>query len=103
MVPSDYAIDLRVRYAREMFELPSPQVIPGPRSHPISSILKKADYIDSLSRKPLKPTGQPPSGAWGFFEQGIVLGFVFYVLPITTLTLSGAGYVAWKGFQILRT
>ncbi|KAH7384682.1 hypothetical protein BKA66DRAFT_388391, partial [Pyrenochaeta sp. MPI-SDFR-AT-0127] len=80
--PLDFPTNLRVRYTRDMFEVPSPQVVPGVRSHFASTIFKKANFIDAVARKPLKPTGQPPSGAWGFFEQGMVIGAFFYLLPI---------------------
>lgn len=97
--PVDYPINLRMRYPRAMFEVPSPQVVPGPRSHLISSIVKKAAFIDALSRKPLKPTGQPKAGAWGFFEQGMVIGLFTYLLPIAFTVLGGTWWMVYKGWQ----
>ncbi|KAJ0104002.1 hypothetical protein J7T55_009666 [Diaporthe amygdali] len=98
MAPKDYPTSLRTRYTREMFELPSPEVVPGPRSHLISSLLDKADSFDQVAQKPLKPTDQLPSGAWGFFEQGIILGAIVYILPTVGLMTYGLGYVGWIGY-----
>ncbi len=84
-----------------MFEMPSPQIVASPKSHPVSTILQKADFIDKIAQKPLKPTGQALSGAWGFFEQGIVLGALVYLLPIVSVSTFGVGYAAWKGYQVL--
>lgn len=98
MVPKGYPTNLRTRYTCEMFELPSPEVVPGPMSHLVSSLLEKADSFDQVAQKPLKPTDQLPSGAWGFFEQGIILGAIVYILPTVGIMTYGLGYVGWIGY-----
>ncbi|KAH7125486.1 hypothetical protein B0J11DRAFT_580030 [Dendryphion nanum] len=100
--PFDYPINLQQRYTHDMFEIPSPQIVPSARSHLTSTILKKASFIDSIARKPLKDMGQPPSGAWGFFEQGIVIGAFTYLLPMIGITITGFGYVLWKCYWNIR-
>lgn len=98
MVPKDYSTNLRTRYKREMFELPSPEIVPGPNSHLVSHLLDKVDLFDQVAQKSLKPTGQPESGAWGFFEQGIILGATVYILPVLGAMLFGVGYAGWTGY-----
>lgn len=100
--PIDYPINLRTRYTHAMFERPSPQVTPGPKSHLVSSIIKQAAFIDTVARKELKPTGQPKAEAWGFFEVGMALGFFTHTLPIALGVLGGTGWAVWKGIQMLR-
>lgn len=46
---------------------------------------------------PLRPTGQGPGTAVGFFEQGIIVGAVFIVFPIVSLV----GYASWCGVRFL--
>lgn len=82
-----------------MFETPSPQMTLGPRSHLMSTIFKKAAFIDKVAQRPLKPTGQAPSGAWGFFEQGIIIGALVYLLPIVGISTAGIGLAFWKGLH----
>ena len=55
--------------------------------------------IDMIGQKPLRPIDQPPSGAWGFFEQGMVLGALVYLLPIVGMTVGGTVFAIWKGYQ----
>lgn len=71
----------------------------GPRSHLMSTIFKKAAFIDKVAQRPLKPTGQAPSGAWGFFEQGIIIGALVYLLPIVGISTAGIGLAFWKGLH----
>lgn len=85
-----------------MFELPSPEAVVGPKSHLISHLLEKADSFDQVARRPLKPTGQPESGAWGFFEQGIILGAMVYILPVMGMMTFGVGYAGWTGLNTWR-
>lgn len=54
-------------------------------------------YKQSL--QPLKPTGQPKEGDRNFFVQGLMIGFVFLVLPIVTGTIMGGVYVACKVYS----
>jgi hypothetical protein len=103
MAPKDYPTNLSNRYAREMFELPSPEAVPGPRTRFVSRLLVEADALDQVAQRPLKPTGQPESGAWGFFEQGIVLGAIMYILPVMGVVTAGLGYAGWTGYCTWRT
>lgn len=75
--------------------------MPPPKPHMVSTVFQEADHIDQIAQRPLKPTGQPVAGAWGFFEQGIWLGALVYVLPLISLSTFGVGYAAWKGYQRL--
>ncbi|PSN64645.1 hypothetical protein BS50DRAFT_557292 [Corynespora cassiicola Philippines] len=99
MAPPQYPANLRMRYTRDMFEEPSPQVVPGSRSHPVSTIFGKASFLVDLAQRPLKPTGQPPSGAWGFFEQGIIIGAIVYLLPMVGAVTCGIAYTGWTGYK----
>lgn len=101
-VPVGQPIVLATRYTRTMLELPSPQITVGPRTHLASTITSgpvKADWLVSIAQKPLKPTGQPKSGAWGFFEQGIILGALVYTLPLLAASLFGVGYAGLLGYR----
>jgi hypothetical protein len=76
-----------------MFSSPCPQFISSPAPLPDSSKLK------DLTSKQLKPTGQRPGHALGFFEQGILLGLgsaALVVLPIIGWGLFTAGKYGWK-------
>lgn len=67
-----------------MFSAPCPQFITPQTSLPLPSKLKE------LALKPLKPIGQRPGHAIGFFEQGILLGLgstAIVVLPLLGWTL----------------
>ncbi|KAK5064587.1 hypothetical protein LTR84_000420 [Exophiala bonariae] len=100
--PIGYPVSLRTRYSASMFEYPSPQFAVGPRSHLASRILAgptKSAWLMGIAQKPLKPTGQPPPGAWGFFEQGMVIGALVYLLPILSVSLFGAGYASIWGYR----
>lgn len=93
-----YPVQLDLRFTREMFEQCSPEIAPGERFHPISRTVSYggsavgAKMLAALS-KPLKPTGQAPAGAWGFFDQGIILGAVVYLLPLAAASVAGAAYM----------
>lgn len=102
MAPRDYPTNLRIRYTREMFELPSPEIMPGSSSHFVSRLVETADSLDRASQADLKTTGQPESGAWGFFEQGIVLGLIVYILPMVGVTV-GVASAGWMGYFMERT
>ncbi|KAI8938471.1 hypothetical protein NX059_004363 [Plenodomus lindquistii] len=99
--PLNYPANLRLRYTRDMFEIPSPEIVPGDRPHMASKILKAAAFVDSVAMKPLKPTGQPKAEAWGFFETGMMIGAFVYIIPAIALTISGVSYGAWKGYKHL--
>ncbi len=93
-----YPVQLDLRFTREMFEQSSPEIAPGERFHSISRTVSYggsavgAKMLAALS-KPLKPTGQAPAGAWGFFDQGIILGAVVYLLPLAAASVAGAAYM----------
>ena len=62
-----------------MFSAPRPQFITSPAPLPSPAQLKE------LALQPLKPTGQRPGHAIGFFEQGVFLGLgstALVVLPL---------------------
>lgn len=85
-----------------MFEYPSPQITKASRSHLASKILNnptQAAMLLSIAQKPLKPTGQKPPGATGFFEQGMILGALVYLLPLISVSLFGIGYVGLSGYR----
>ncbi|KAL3464458.1 hypothetical protein BJX64DRAFT_286268, partial [Aspergillus heterothallicus] len=102
--PEGYPVQLDLRYTRKMFERPSPEIVPGERFHPISRTIfygespVGAKMLAALS-KPLKPTGQAPAGAWGFFDQGVILGAAVYLLPMTVACVAGAAYMGVLGYQ----
>jgi hypothetical protein len=85
-----------------MFEYPSPQITKNARSYLASAILNnptQAAKLLSLAGKPLRPTGQPPAGAIGFFEQALILSAFMYVLPIIGVSLFGIGYAGVFGYR----
>lgn len=89
-----------------MFEEPSPEIVPGERFHPISNTVSYAESPDgarllAAMSKPLKPTGQAPAGAWGFFDQGIILGAIVYLIPLTVASVTGAAYMGVWGYRKL--
>ncbi|EMC98757.1 hypothetical protein BAUCODRAFT_154494 [Baudoinia panamericana UAMH 10762] len=101
VAPKRYATRVDVRYAREMFEYPSPQIVGNEKSRKASSLIKlckagKPPRVLATSLSPLKPTGQPPAGAWDFFGVGVVVGATVYLLPIVVgslaLTITGTYY-----------
>jgi hypothetical protein len=51
----------------------------------------KLRLLEQKAANPLKGTGQGPGTAIGFFEQGIVVGALFIVLPV----ISAVGYSTW--------
>jgi aldehyde dehydrogenase (NAD+) len=97
MAPEPYPTDLKHRYSRDMFDFLCPEVVPGPGTRLVSRLLVETNSFEQAVGKPLKPTGQPESGAWGFFEQGIILGAIVYILPAMGAMAFGLGYAVWKG------
>lgn len=53
------------------------------------------DRLQAEAGRPLRPTGQGPGTAIGFFEQGIMVGAVFIVLPVISLI----GYGSWYAIR----
>ncbi|KAI4730370.1 hypothetical protein E4T49_01692 [Aureobasidium sp. EXF-10728] len=97
--PVGYPVRPELRYVREMFEEPSPQIVPGAKVHAASSVWKlrntpRSAAILSQSSRPLKPMDQPPAGAWGFFETGVLLGAAVYLLPVIMGTIAGTTYAS---------
>ena len=105
-----FAIDShKISWAR--LSLPRPQYITSPPSSlsPVSQILtfNKDSKISSkdlrkLSLAPLKPTGQAPGKAIGFFEQGIVTGASLLFGIVLPLTLVGTWLAVSKGVEVWR-
>lgn len=92
-----------------MFEEPSPQIVPGDKRpgkkcHPVSVLFPKVNpkLIEAPS-EPLKPTGQGRPGAWGFFEQGLLLGATVYLLPVALLSVAGVTIAGTAAYQKLYT
>ncbi|KAL3422098.1 Aldehyde dehydrogenase family 3 member B1 [Phlyctema vagabunda] len=79
---------LHPRYTTEMFSQPRPQVIEQVKDSEISTEIKD-----------LRPTGQRPGHAVGFFEQGIFLGLgitAFVILPSLGYGIFRIGREAWR-------
>jgi hypothetical protein len=77
--PVNHPHALHPRFTASILSTPRPQFIVPPAPLPPSSQLKE------LALKTLKPTGQRPGHAIGFFEQGILLGLgstALVVLPL---------------------
>jgi hypothetical protein len=75
-----------------MFSTPRPQFITAPPSLPSSIEMKK------LATKGLRPTGQRPGHAIGFFEQGILIGLgsaAVIVLPVVGWGVYWVGRKVW--------
>lgn len=78
-----------------MIESPSPQFV-----HPREDGLTLGDLTQDRSHsweelyqsslRPLKPTGQPKPGSMNFFAQGLLVGAVFYLLPIVAVAAGGS-------------
>lgn len=51
--------------------------------------------------KPLRRTVQGPGGAWGYFEQGLVIGAVVYLLPMAVGSVVGTIYGCLWAYQKL--
>ncbi|PMD19586.1 hypothetical protein NA56DRAFT_680077 [Hyaloscypha hepaticicola] len=83
----NYPHALHPRFTSNMLSTPRPQFITPPTPLPTASKLKE------LALKPLKPTGQRPGHAIGFFEPGILLGLgstAIVVLPFLVWSLVSA-------------
>ncbi|KAH0288237.1 ALDH-like protein [Aureobasidium namibiae CBS 147.97] len=95
--PVGYPVRPDLRYVREMFEEPSPQIVPEGKIHAASNVWKlrnspRSAAILAHASRPLRPTGQAAAGAWGFFETGVLLGAAVYLLPVILGTIVGATY-----------
>jgi hypothetical protein len=89
-----------------MFEEPSPEIVPGERFHPISNTVSYGESpvgsrLLAAMSKPLKPTGQAPAGAWGFFDQAVILGAIVYLIPLTVASVAGAAYMGILAYRKL--
>ena len=84
--PSSVPFSLHPRYTPETFSVSRPQII--------TKGVEIPDEVKELREKAtiaLKPTGQKPGHAIGFFEQGILIG-----LGVTALiVLPAAGWGTW--------
>ncbi|KAF9892289.1 hypothetical protein FE257_002066 [Aspergillus nanangensis] len=91
------SIPLNQRYSIEMLSRPRPEMIERPTDdiamledfHSIGTV--KVTELSKHSERPLKGTGQGPGTAIGFFEQGIMVGAAFIVLPV----MSAVAYGGW--------
>lgn len=106
--PSGFPVQLDLRYTRDMFENASPEIVPGLRFRPISRSVQQlkgssGPKLLAAMSKPLQPTGQGESGAWGFFEQAVILGATVYLLPVVVGCAAGlvySGIVAYNRFTL---
>ncbi|KAL4863663.1 hypothetical protein BDV12DRAFT_189501 [Aspergillus spectabilis] len=102
--PVNYPVQLDLRFTRDMFEEPTPEIVPGERFYPISKSIfygespVGAKMIEAMS-KPLKPTGQTPAGAWGFFDQAVILGAAVYLLPLAVASVGGVAALGVVGYR----
>ncbi|KAE9381054.1 aldehyde dehydrogenase-like protein PutA [Stipitochalara longipes BDJ] len=87
--PANHSHVIHPRFTSDMFSTPQPQFINAPTSLPPASKLMK------LALKQLKPTGQRPGHAIGFFEQGILLGLGSTALVVLPL-------VGWGVFRVVK-
>ncbi|THZ07500.1 hypothetical protein D6C95_01957 [Aureobasidium pullulans] len=105
--PTGYPVRPDLRYVREMFEEPSPQIVPEGKIHAASNVWKlrntsRSAAILAHASEPLKPIDQAAAGAWGFFETGVLLGAAVYILPVVLGTIAGATYTGiWAYRRIL--
>lgn len=86
-----------MRYVPSMMSISHVEII-DPRVNAKYSLIQSA--IESGDAKvleqgltPLKPTGQPSGTSFGFFDQGILTGAIFLVLPAIA-SFSFLSYVA---------
>ncbi|KAK6373851.1 hypothetical protein LTS17_007820 [Exophiala oligosperma] len=108
--PIGHPVSPESLYTRAMIESPSPQFV-----HPKEDGLMLADLLTgdssrrSLDRlyqsslRPLKSTGQPNPGSMNFFTQGLLVGAVFYLLPIVAVAAGGSVVLMkhlWKSKKI---
>jgi hypothetical protein len=109
--PIGFQTEYSHRYNTDMFSTPSPQYIlpPASRLDDIKELFDNTSKSDSKIKfqelrnraiKNLRPVGQKPGHAIGFFEQGVLVG-AGLVLLVAVPTL---GYGTWiigrKGFQL---
>ncbi|THW54895.1 hypothetical protein D6D20_09879 [Aureobasidium pullulans] len=105
--PTGYPVRPDLRYVREMFEEPSPQIVPEGKIHAASNVWKlrntsRSAAILAHASAPLRPIDQAAAGAWGFFETGVLLGAAVYILPVILGTIAGATYTGvWAYRRIL--
>ncbi|RAH45249.1 uncharacterized protein BO95DRAFT_464062 [Aspergillus brunneoviolaceus CBS 621.78] len=79
-------IPVERRYTTSMFSRPRPEMITTIQAG--KSGLKKGHVLGALSKKVVKPllkARQGPGTSMGFFEQGILVGLVFIVIPVVSV------------------
>lgn len=87
--PSGYPVCLTSRYTSEMLTRPHPEYArcDNQKEARISKGLAQNDSnIFQNVVQPLKPTGQKSGTSIGFFDQGILTGLTFFVLPVLATT-----------------
>ncbi|KAJ5636961.1 uncharacterized protein N7484_010274 [Penicillium longicatenatum] len=88
---------LGLRYTKEMLSKPRPELIQPIESSAIgledlsNSKSTKLQLLRQRETQSLRETGQGPGTAIGFFEQGIIVGALFIVLPVVSVV----GYSGW--------
>jgi hypothetical protein len=87
--PTNHSHALHPRFTSDMFSTPRPQFITPPATLPAPSKLME------IALKQLKPTGQRPGHAIGFFEQGILLGLTSTALVVLPL-------LGWGAFKAVK-
>lgn len=92
--PEGYPLHPKLRYRREMMEIPSPQFFQDKEGSitSITSDWKTGDSTYEEAIQPLKSDGQPIAGEINFFLQGFLASFVVYVVPLLTAIVGGGIY-----------
>jgi hypothetical protein len=80
-----------------MFSVPRPQIVTKG-----VEITSKVEELRDLAVKALKPTGQKPGHAIGFFEQGILIGLGVTVLALLPAVGWGVWTVGRSAWRVLR-
>ena len=102
--PVGYSVSPVGRYRCEMMENPSPKFVSRVSGEvDLREVAQKGSEIGKLlhqqSLRPLKPTGQPREGDSNFFQQGMLVGLIFLVLPVVTGSLIGTSYLTMKLYR----
>jgi hypothetical protein len=100
----DYTVSPIARYRRHMMETPSGKFVTRLSGElNLQELVREGSkvgqtlYNDSLQT--LKPTGQPKEGDKNFFAQGMLIGFIFLVLPLFTGVVFGTSYSVLKLYR----
>ncbi|KUJ07454.1 uncharacterized protein LY89DRAFT_766029 [Mollisia scopiformis] len=94
--PTSHPHTLHPRYTPAMLSAPRPQFVAISAEMPDSLEMKK------LAAKELKPTGQKPGHAVGFFEQGILIGLGSAAVVVLPAVGWGVYWVGRRGLGFVR-